>query len=247
MTTISKYVLTISILLMVSIAVVGGNVSNFLLDNDGINQNHAIELAKEYLGIQKDTIPRMENLSEIKTELITINDTITPFISDQIDGKRAWEITFDSVVFVLARAKEEFQRKYPKKIIVEIDSLTGQLIEIIIKDISKETPESFCLIPDSAELKMRKYEEYMGLPNIKPTFSLAHALNKVHGSPIHTHTIRANYFLYKRIGKEVKPIWDIYLYGMIPIPLFDENEIENVRNVLDATTGYFMFVTNRPH
>lgn len=214
----------------------------------------AIERAKLLSGLEALT-------SKIIARQIVIHASNIPFLSKQVIGRPAWQVDFLDAPLKLKGAVSGFQDAYPRQFSVLILKETGQLVQVSAPYLD-ETPAPEMLDPPTAESAQQQLadgeEIYTDFPAMDPEINFLDALSTVltngSGSPFLAKAIEGVYVMESHMEAPARPIWAITLRGLPPfsahgpgadsVPEWQRN---HMRNVLDATTGEFLFAINSPH
>ena len=219
------------------------------------NQEDVLRIAVEYTGFEISKAIDTEKKLVHKIEKNICVDSTTPFVKDMLNQKEVWIVTFDSVYLKYEKWDPALVKKYtPQSFKVYVSPETGKLLKII----SEKTAGS--LLPlepvaDTAEKILKLHgEEFHELPDAPPKISFYQALEAAaFCNPLIAKEIVAIYILHSRMGSDTKPVWFITGKGVPAMPSFSQDQgdsgdsEENIRCVVDATTGDLMFVTNRPY
>lgn len=188
----------------------------------------------------------------------TMADSTTPFLADEINGKTAWLVTFDSVYFDLPdRAPQILENQAPRLVRVFLDSTSGVLFRIESIAIGEQKMVDPEPLADEAVRSM-KGEEYTGFPEeVPPTTFLQAIAAAVPSQPLRSVEVVAHYVMHSSGGdSDAIPVWCITGRGGPGIELFaippgserpPDFGKDRIRSVVDARTGELLFFTNRPH
>lgn len=181
------------------------------------NPKEAVEVALTCLG--SVCIEAEDSSSMVSNcEVLTFVDSTTPFIGEVFNGRRVWQVPIFNAILLPGRAKEEFERSYPKDIYVSVDSATGKLIEIRV--LHHGTDKSFAEVKPSrssaeGQIKARG-QKYKRLPDQLPTRSFIQALENVMHSPYMANEIVGIFVIYESDFTPADPLWIISIYGAPP-------------------------------
>ncbi len=221
----------------------------------------AVAKVLAYTGLDKMKDFRAGSPEEIVT-LVTVRDSTTPFLSDSIDGRRCWLVTFEDVWLHLdsTRIGQELDR--PKTFWVYLDSLTGRFLKARFR-IKGDTTTLFRepTAKEATELISALGEKYHSIPATVPTFTLWEALRECAFHPLLAKEIIIHYVVYSRnmsanprldLKPKIKPspAWAIYMRGMPPQTAqggVDYYMVSNRRTVVDASRGYKYITCNIPY
>lgn len=177
-----------------------------------------------------------------------------PYLRDSINNRYGWHVVIEDTLSLSNWVPPDNFDRF-RKFTVSLDAQNGRLVSItyvIAEDYPDKTPTVSC---DSAQEVLAFVKEvFYGLPESPPAISFTDALDHVMGSPFCAKEIRGWYLLYSRLGEEPHPVWYIDMRGVDPpyssmsrhganIPAKFRN---NMRCVIDATTGQNVFSANYP-
>lgn len=193
------------------------------------------------------------------TQRVTVAEDNTPFLSKQIVNRLAWRVEVGSVSLKLKSAVADFRDPYLRNFVILIDENAGQLLSVTSKYEGEASDLRLPPSADAAEKQLRAQQEiYHGFPPSAPRIAFLDALDSVLsrgiGSPFLAKEIHASYILHSERGARPRPVWTITLRGLPPrpahgpggdeVPVWQRNQM---RNVVDATSGVVLFATNTPH
>lgn len=258
-----KTAIVIIVAAMVALASGGGSLQTNKRQH--MNENSKIESQAEAI-TRAISLTGLDSVSKKATpERTTVAEDRTPFLSQQFNGKSVWRVRFGPGSLKLKSAEPGFVDKYERIFDVLLDERTGQLIGLsshfsgAARDMRPEPSAA------SAEKQLRATSEvYLGLPTVDPKVTFLSALDAVLtngvGSPFLAKEIDGLYILDTSSGSAPRPVWVITLRGLLPIPALgpvnpahvpEETapiwQRNHMRNVVDATTGKFLFATNYPN
>lgn len=208
---------------------------------------------------QANRLTRLDTVSEMTSaRQVTVTEDKTPFLWRQLIGRRVWRVLFENVSLQLKSAVPGFQDGYRREFTVLIDRDTGQLLSVTSLfdgDAPEMRPQPS---GEAAEEQLRAEDEiYHGLPPDEPQINFLDALDivlsKGIGSPFLAKEIYGVCVTHSRMESAPRSVWAITLRGLPPIPARGRYgdtipvwQRNHMRNVLDATTGEFLFATNSP-
>jgi hypothetical protein len=213
----------------------------------------AVAMAIKYTGL--GNIKRFSSItaSEICRKT-TVTDDVTPFLSEQINGRQVWEVTFDSVRFELPGWDADVVgNQTPKSIKVLIDPADGRLLRITAREpgfrdtLPAEPPAESAEKSLSGEI----YHDFVS-DEIPVDFMQACAA-AVPSSPIMSKVLIAVCVNHSRSGEEPRPVWCIIGRGAPGVDSFfgpegrGRSANDHVRSVVDAVSGELLYADNRPH
>lgn len=226
--------------------------------NDSVNgtiksADQAIELAINIIGFQNIPSEKVTPINSTRAYIDITRDSVTPFISGEITGRKAWHIYFKDIVLNLSNTEYEQEEKYPKDIEIVIDSITGQLL--IVKIVNSNVIDSINLYRDpttqeATELLSSLGEKYQGLPSEPASITLLEALSECSFFPLLAKKIDIRYILYSFHNSEPVPAWTIYMRGLPPtsgINGIPEYKTTNRRTVINAISGKRLISNNLPY
>ncbi|MEW5922902.1 MAG: hypothetical protein AB1746_02845 [Candidatus Zixiibacteriota bacterium] len=232
----------------------GGGISRVVEDdmaNVGaiINASQANARALNYLGFdQKRFAPEIDSIS-ILCNKIKLNDSTTPFLQSEIDGKASWEVRISNAIFRLDKYNLDIDISPPAYLTIYLDSANGLPLKIMYK--SKYQIEREPTAEESEKLLGVFREKYVGLPSVPPQISFWDAINKCDFYPGMAKEIIANYVLYRQEHySEARPAWIVYMRGLPPISTREDVALQyrtNMRYVIDAENGVELLRNNLPY
>lgn len=225
-----------------------GNVNGTINSAD-----QAIELAINIIGFQNINFDKCALINRTRAYIDITQDSVTPFISGEIKGRKAWYLYFKDIVLNLSNTEYEQEEKYPKDIEIVIDSITSQLL--IVKIVNSNTIDSTNLYRDpttqeATELLSSLGEKYQGLPSEPASITLLEALSECSFFPLLAKKIDIRYILYSFHNSEPVPAWAIYMRGLPPtsgINGIPEYKTTNRRTIINAITGERIITNNLPY
>lgn len=200
----------------------------------------AVERAFSFVGIEA-LLELDSSKAEASTNLIRVVDSTTPFLSNDLNGRTAWQISLPGAVLRF----DSTDALYLRDITLSIDSSSGQLLSMELWSDGTMRKESFEPLAGSAERQMSRFgEEYTAVPSAPPHLNFMTALNVVFdGNPwIRGAYCKVRYVMYRRGGLEPVPAWVVHVFGIANF-----RNITNMRWVIDATTGQQLHAVNAPH
>ncbi len=211
----------------------------------------ALKLAIEYLGVPGLDSLLTEEKAEKMVTLVTMVDSTTPYLAQQINGKQAWKIVFDSVIMDYEEANYEKEKEFAKKIDIYIDK-EGRFLKGIIRSIISKNEVYYETESKEAERQIR--ETYHGFPAKMPKINLYQALVKCKLNTLYAPAIFVNYVNCSsrtNLINGIRPVWVLWMKGVgdifgFPIPEDYEYETDCSRRVIDAETGAILMNNNVP-
>ncbi|MDH4155843.1 MAG: hypothetical protein OEW00_01015 [candidate division Zixibacteria bacterium] len=91
----------------------------------------ALEIASQYTGLERD-LAISDSLADAMTRITVMHDDNIPFLSDSIEGKSAWVVTFRNVI-VQQEAHKGLENQ-PQAVMdfeVYLDKETGKLFKVV--------------------------------------------------------------------------------------------------------------------
>jgi hypothetical protein len=152
---------------------------------------------------------------------LVFTDSTTPFLHDSLNGRKAWRVQY--TVFNPSSKSRSGQLALSSQLIAQvwIDSLTGQLLQVVISPISHPEVGYRMPTPVESEKQLAAFtEKYLGLPNELPTLSLSDCLAKIGWAKISQDCgIIANYVLYTNEQKKMCPTGTRMIpFWELPVP-----------------------------
>ena len=211
------------------------------------NEEQAVHVAHEALGT---SIGERGERAALATSsgIVGISDDFVPFIANEFNGRRCWEISITDTV----RGENDLgQRRFD----VFVDSATGVALRVVTRSEDYDA-ESIHKAPASAtEKQMTNHFEWLvGVPDSVPEVSLFEALRKSRVSAYQAMELDAKYVIWTRdLGDESKSrsVWMIQMHGGFTYPVggtegFPIEKLSNYRMVVDAETGELLASDNLP-
>ncbi len=214
--------------------------------------DQAVELALEYTGFERDTDGPL-TAEDARVEVVTMRDSITPFIADEIDGRRAWLVTLPHVIVDSRYTVPKIAEDNPKDFEVYLDSTTGQLLSIIVRPDGYDSTMHPPPPAREAERQLAQAtESYLGIPGEPPKVALADVLDIIKRRPVSlAREVLIRYVWYTREGlKSPRPAWIVFMRGCYvdhprwpEAPLYFQN---SWRYVIDAEHLTHLTTNNIP-
>jgi len=205
----------------------------------------AIDRVLDVTGLSRDL--KSQRGSET-AELVTYHDSTTPFISHELDGSSAWKVLVDGFKFGMDATEEQRELDVPKTIEAWIDSETGKIMKITIRQ--NESDSDLVRQPTAEESQRRLQragETIFSLAENVPSVSMMNAIRLCKAHPLTAKEIIIWYVEYQMTNctsYSKRPVWFVFMRGGYPIspredvPLYMRNHIHCV---IDATDGSLMF------
>ena len=237
--------LLVAILTVVSSSIASELTSPIDTPKDAISQTFT------YIGVDKK-LQIIKEISDPVVTLLTMAESLTPFLSSTVIGRKAWKLDFEKLIFS-AKGYELLQSEIrPMTMTVIVDSATGRLFKVslvVINDsgLAIEKPSD-----SSAEKQLAAAREIIiGFPDANPAISFLEALKKCYGDFLSAREIEADYIQHSHLQSPTRDVWSIHLYGLPPRPVRPGSDIpveqrNHMRTVIDANTGQILFSTNLP-
>ncbi len=187
-----------------------------------------------------------------------LTSSYIPFLWREVAGRSAWRVTIAGSPLTLRSASQSQHDRYPRLFTVILDEETGRLLELY-STFSGDAPDMRPLpSAQSAEHQLRNEEEvYTGFPGEDPKVNFLDALSIIltqgMGSPLLAKEFYGVCVMESNMGAPARPVWAITLRGLPPLPVRGPGgdsvpawQRNHMRNVLDSSTGAFLFATNSP-
>lgn len=211
----------------------------------------AAGLALKYTGFKTDT-DSVLTADEAIVRVASIRDSITPFLSDCIDGRRAWVVCLPNVILNTQYTIPAVAWENPKDFDVYIDSVTGELLGIRVEFHGKNP--DLLPVPSSSHSSPqleRAYERYHRIPDSPPSSSLFAALNGLKRAAAVSNEIYVNYVVFSGYRQVPAPAWTIQLRGHPPDRRHEARIEPCYRNywryVVRDSDGVTVSSSNTPH
>ncbi|MFH2049218.1 MAG: hypothetical protein ABIJ12_07210 [bacterium] len=239
MTKLIKY-LILFMLLTISIVIAGDESEQPKIEDHFLikTESDAIKRALEYTGFNEiNNYDKSKSIEKI--ELIVAQDSTTPFITNHIEGRIAWSISFKNLDIISFKKTCESDSAYKIKTDVVIDAENGELLQIN-SYINSFGINSTLITPNEGEMNTF-FEKYYGIPNELPLITLHQVLEIINYDSIDQEIVfLANYFYYSKgtnsNESNKKPVWIVRI-----IKLHNLNNPSQIRYVIDAINGEIIF------
>lgn len=199
----------------------------------------AVKLALEYTGFAELDELALGSPEKVVARAV-IGDSMTPFLSDYIDGRVAWRVDIDSVFLKLKTANPEPEPA--KHVSVYIDSLTGDLLRAKFTLPGKDSVRVQESTSEEMARHLTSFDEVIhGLPDRMPAVTLLEAIRLDRFYPLLAKEIVVWYVQYSRDTLEPRPVWLICMLGMPPVSnnqYVRDNMQMDRRFVVDAIEGH---------
>lgn len=214
-------------------------------------ENEAIDHVLEMLGAPRQLA------SDATARLVTVQTDNTPFLHEQIVGRRLWEVVVPKWRLDLASARPGVEDAYERTFDVLLDPESGNVLWVASRWPEGEPGEVGDLPPQIAEEQMSGWwgEEYHGFPPAKPATTFVQALDVVLtrgvGNPLRAKRITGHYVIQSSGGRDPRPMWVVMLQGIrMPAPGAPGDASIRysrvMRNLVDARTGEWVTAVNFP-
>jgi len=182
-------------------------------------------------------------------KLVTIQNSMIPFLSDSVNNRVFWEIAVTVKIVLVTKGPLDPNDDMKRTFKVILDPETGRLVSASCVLADDYPGKKERLPADSAKKKLTGWKELIhGFPAEDPGLDFIEALNFVVGSPYGAREIYVWYVDYSRYNYKEKrfedphPVWWIDLRGGPPID--PEGLVTTMRSVIDARTGIHILSTN---
>ncbi|MCH8027493.1 MAG: hypothetical protein IID63_05155 [candidate division Zixibacteria bacterium] len=210
----------------------------------------AAKRALQFTGIES-RIDTSSASSSVRVEKVIINDDVTPFLSNKINGREIWRVLYTDVDFRRSLLLNDSNVTNLRDIEVLLDPVTGQLLRIIV--LSNEFDSLLKPEPSAqrAEEHLKRNREiYHDFIEGLPAISFINAIYASAGcQPRVAKKIIAQLVLLSRDNGEFQEMWCFTTRGLRPMAGFHGSirSVDGARCVVDATTGQWLGVTSAPH
>lgn len=248
-----------------------GSVSAFA--NSINSTEEALKQANSITGFERLYADKQAAASFTSVSAITYVDETTPFIHDMLDERISWKITYDEFDLVLDSQYMKSGKRFPKACDIWLDSLSGELLRIEIRDLTRGKATFRMPTAKEAEKQMNSVgESFKGLPQEPPAIDLITALSQCKSRPLYAKEISIQYVLYsktklsltkksdfdtidvndlaKYLQEETFPAWIILMRGVKSHSFSykaPRSATHTARQVINAVTGKsFGGMTNFP-
>ncbi len=185
-------------------------------------------------------------------KLVTIQNSMIPFLSDSLNNKVYWEMSVTVKIVLVTNGPLDPNDDMIRTFKVILDPETGRLVSASCVLADDYPGKKERLPADSAkQMLIARKELIHGFPAEDPGIDFIEAFNFVMGSPYGAREIYVWYVDYSRYNykedcfEDAHPVWWIDLRGIPPID-HREPAITIMRSVIDARTGVHIRSTNRP-
>jgi hypothetical protein len=219
---------------------------------DGTDASRALEAAVSALGFKQTRSEQASALSVGGVE--TLVDTTTPFVHEQLNGRRVWRVELASLRVVEQGAVSNDSLSV-RDFTVFVDSASG----VVLKAVARGPHYNPRLISHPSVTSAEKdlscsFESYTGVPAIPPGVSLKEALERATIPARLSMEIIVDYLLvsYSVSSKKGEhAAWVVNMNGGFTYPLDCsrgkyERACSHYRMVVDAVTGECLMSTNIP-
>ena len=201
-------------------------------------ESDAIKRALEYTGFDKiNNYDKSKSIERI--ELIVAQDSTTPFITNHIEGRIAWLVSFKNLDFISFEKTCESDSTYKIQTDVVVDAENGELLQInsYINSFGKNST----FVTSNEEEMNTFFEKCYGIPDKMPLINLYQALKIINDECIDQEIVMlANYFYYSKgtnsNESNKKLVWIVRI-----IKLHNLNNSSQIRYVIDAVNGEIIF------
>jgi|GEM_PF-6894431 len=182
-------------------------------------------------------------------KLVTIQNSMIPFLSDSVNNRVFWEIAVTVKIVLVTKGPLDPNDDMKRTFKVILDPETGRLVSAscVLADDYPGKKEK--LPADSVKNRLEQMKLIIyGFPAEDPGLDFIEALNFVVGSPYGAREIYVWYVDFSRYNFKEKrfedphPVWWIDLRGGPPID--PEGLVTTMRSVIDARTGIHILSTN---
>ena len=218
----------------------------------GTDASQAVEAAVSALGFEQTKLPQASALSVQGVE--TLVDTTTPFVHEQLNGRRVWRVELASLRVVEQGAVSDDSLSV-RDFTVFVDSASGIVLRAIARGPHYNPRVISHPSATSAEKDIsRSTEAYTGVPTISPMVPLNKALEWSTIPARLSMEITVDYLLVSySVGRDKgeHAAWVVNMNGGFTYPLDCsrgeyERACSHYRVVVDAVTGECLMSTNIP-
>jgi hypothetical protein len=209
----------------------------------------AVQLAVMYTGIDKLKSVRLPEKAEEIAKVETFVDTTTPFFASEFTGRRAWWVTFDSVILEydsVPPESEKLMQQYPKEVRIAVDSATGVLLRVEVIPVELTASDYPC-IPSSeratASLGPGSREYYLGIPGTPPELKMFDVLRSRRILGLRAKYLSAQYFVHTCQNHDTSAAWVLEAHG---IPDETNEGFTDWHTSVSASTNLWRSMMNLP-
>jgi hypothetical protein len=245
-------ILTYTLLAAIAVlaALAGSSLPGVWSDVKGqpvISAQDAVQLAVTFTGIDKLKSVRLPEKADEIAKVETFVDTTTPFFASEFAGRRAWCVTFDSVILEYDNLPcEKMTPEYPKEVRISIDSVTGVLLRVEMTPVGLKASDYPC-IPSSehatASLGVGNREYYLGIPGVPPALKMFEVLRSRGLLGLRAKYLSAQYVIHTCQHQDTSAAWVLQAHG---IPVDTPDDFSDWRTVVSATTDLWRSMVNLP-
>lgn len=201
----------------------------------------------------KETTGLTEMFGVASMDEVALDGLNVPFLEETLKGARGIKVTMETGVMSYSSKNVSSKDRYPRTYEIYLDAKATRVLLVTTKF---EKPDALVhreLTPAAAkEQLLDNGETFHSFLKKPPKITFVDALNVVFAegipSPTIAREIDAYCVMYSRLSEEIRPAWVIRLRGIPParkdVPAW---QITAMRNVVDATTGKWLFATNKPY
>ncbi|MDF1545153.1 MAG: hypothetical protein P1R58_08635 [bacterium] len=205
----------------------------------------AVSIAHQFTGFSELASISNEKALEL-ANVISVYDTTTPFLADEVSGCRIWKIVVEDVILDFNGWDPDIVAKNnPHTFEIWIDSASGRLLRAFTS-----SPHSDSEIPGepNADSSTTHYpgERFIAFLSGPAPTNLYKALEAAaFCDPLQTREITAFLVRHSMASEEPRDRWIFHSRGQTPIKMhgYQSDQLARVRCAVDAVTGEPVFAT----
>lgn len=211
----------------------------------------AVARATEILGL------RLEPSNAVKAEIVICDDLTTPFLQNQLIGRRVWHLQLKDVD-LLDRSKVEREAGSRPSPLRQLDVYLAPETGVLLKMTACRSGDEKNAAPEPSAASATQQiadgsETWHSFPGDLPKFTLRQALEIVQvngGDASGAKYIAVHCVRWSRMNQPMRTVWSINLWGTIPFeaafPGVPEDARNHLRHIIDADTGKWLSATTCP-
>jgi hypothetical protein len=182
--------------------------------------SEAYEIALRYTGFNEIKGFRLLKPADSLAELITSNETMTPFEDITLKGRYVWRVEFQDVTLDSDSASTKPASEQPKDFYILLDAETG--LPLKIKGASpnfEEVREKYRTTEEEIKEQLTLLRHaFHGFPKEPPALSFLQVLNADEYYSLPVKEVTAVYIEHSSLMEnEQRPRWVVYLHGLPPV------------------------------
>ena len=254
-----KTITLIFLLLFSSVATIAQNSKTIKSNLDSLRSvqvrldkpEQAAKRALEFTGLES-RIDTHTAATSVKVEKVIINDDVTPFLSNRINGREIWRVLYTDVDFRRPLLLNDSNVTNLRDIEIILDPKTGQLLRIIVSSSNLDStllPElSVQKVEEQVRLSNEIFHDFLdGLPEVRFIDAVFVGVGCM---PWAANMIIAQLITQSNLDGEINRVWHFICLD-VPITLATfggtYKDVDRARCVVDATTGVWLEMSSAPY